>query len=112
MSGEPIAPQWLLYKRIVEDGTLAEPGGAPDPQFALPSTIHWMRALALLVEDCGLDFASARTFYASTNRSSFGQLVENTVLEQLFFALHQLAALEAFRGVPRQADVARMGIVT
>lgn len=102
----------MLYKRIVETGTLTEPGGVPDPQFALPSTINWMRALALLVDHHGLDFTTARTFYASSQKRSFSGQEENTILEQLFFALHQLAALEAFRAVPRRADVARMGIVT
>lgn len=102
----------MLYKRIVETGTLTEPGGVPDPQFALPSTINWMRALALLITDRGLGFTSARAFYGSTAKRSFSAQEENTILEQLFFALHQLAALEAFRAVPRRADVARMGIVT
>ena len=102
----------MLYKRIVEEGTAAEPGGVPDPQFALSSTINWMRALALLVEHRALNFASARSFYAAVGRRSSSPQEENTILEQLFFALHQLAALAALRAVPRQADVARVGIVT
>jgi hypothetical protein len=102
----------LLYKRIVETGTLTEPGGVPEPQFALPSTINWMRALALLVTHHGLNFATAYTFYTAAGRCTFGPQAENTILEQLFFALHQLAALEALRSVPRRADVARVGIVT
>lgn len=102
----------MLYKRIVETGTLTEPGGVPDPQFALPSTINWMRALALLVAEQGLNFSSARAVYKATARRSFSAQEENTIFEQLFFALHQLSALEAFRTVPRRADVARMGIVT
>jgi len=102
----------LLYKRIVETGTLTEPGGVPDPQFALPSTVNWVRALALLVDDKGLDFATALRAYGPVQRRSFTPQEENSILEQLFFALHQLSALEAFRAVPRRADVARMGIVT
>jgi hypothetical protein len=101
-----------LYKRIVETGTLTERGGVPNPQFALPSTINWMRAIALLVLHRGLGFSTARTFYASTSRRSLSPHEENTILEQLFFALHQLAALDAFRSIPRRADVARMGIVS
>ncbi|WP_234791171.1 hypothetical protein [Agrobacterium rubi] len=38
-------------------------------------------------------------------------LVENTVLEQLFLALHHLSALQAMAGSPLQADVARLGIL-
>jgi hypothetical protein len=102
----------LLYKRIVETGTLTEPGGVPDPQFALPSTINWMRALAMLVTEHQLDYTSARVFYQGTAKRAFSDQEENTILEQLFFALHQIAALEAFRTIPRRADVARVGIVT
>lgn len=102
----------MLYKRIVETGTLTERGGVPNPQFALPSTINWMRAIALLVLHRGLGFSTARTFYALTSRRSFSPHEENTILEQLFFALHQLAALDAFRSISRRADVARMGIVS
>lgn len=102
----------MLYKRIVETGTLTEPGGVPDPQFALPSTVNWMRALALLVTSGGLDFTSALQHYGTTAQRAFSPEEENTILEQLFFALHQLSALEAFRTVGRRADVARMGIVT
>jgi hypothetical protein len=102
----------LLYKRVVETGTLSEPGGVPDPQFALPSTINWMRALALLVGDTGLNFTTASQAFCGIQRRTFTSQEENSILEQLFFALHQLSALEAFRAVPRRADVARMGIVT
>jgi hypothetical protein len=102
----------LLYKRIVETGTLSEPGGVPDPQFALPSTVNWMRALALIIADTKLNFTTALQAYTSVQRRSFSSQEENSILEQLFFALHQLSALEAFRSVPRRADVARMGIVT
>jgi hypothetical protein len=59
----------------------------------------------------GLNFATAHTFYAAAARHTFNPQAENTILEQMFFALHQLAALNAFRAVPRRADVARMGIV-
>ena len=103
----------MLYRRIVDTGTIAEPGGVPDPLFSLPSTINWMRGLAVLATHPGISFKSARVFYAGTTSLKFNRShEENTILEQLFFALHQLAALEALRAVPRQADVARLGIVT
>ena len=35
------------YNRIIRQGTINEPGGKPDPQFALPSTVTWMRALRI-----------------------------------------------------------------
>jgi len=102
----------LLYDRIVHGGTLSETDGVPDPQFALPSTINWMHALALLVTANRIDFDTACRFYSASARREFTPHEENTIFEQLFFALHQLAALEAFRTFPRRADVARVGIVT
>jgi hypothetical protein len=35
----------MLYDRIIKQGTINEPGGKPDPQFALPSIVNWMHAL-------------------------------------------------------------------
>jgi len=102
----------LLYDRIVYGGTLSETDGVPDPLFALPSTIHWMRALALLVSANNIDFDTASQFYRASAKHTFTAHAENTIFEQLFFALHQLSALEAFRTLPCKADVARVGIVT
>jgi hypothetical protein len=101
----------MLYNRIVYGGTLSDPDGVPDPQFALPSTINWMRALALLVSANRIDFAAACRFHAPCQKRAFTAHEENTIFEQLFFALHQLSALEAFRTFQRKADVARVGIV-
>lgn len=101
----------VLYGRIVNVGTLSEPKGVPDPQFALPSTINWMAALALITSETKLNFASALSFYSSTVKRTFSPHEENTIFEQLVFAVHQLSAIEALRLVPRKADVARVGIV-
>jgi hypothetical protein len=70
-----------------------------------------MHALALIVRSSGVSFTSARQFYVSTQRRKLNAHEENTIFEQLLFALHQLSALEALRLVPRRADVARVGIV-
>lgn len=101
-----------LYLRITKQGTLSEPNGVPNPQFALPSTVNWMRALAILVADTGINFDSASSFYSKVDKRVFTQQEENTVFEQLLFALHQLSALEALRSVPCKSDVARVGIVS
>lgn len=45
------------------------------------------------------------------NTRKANQHEENTILEQLLFALHQCSALHALRSVPRKADVSRVGIV-
>jgi len=101
-----------LYAQMREHGTLAEkPGEIPDARFALPSTIHWMRALALLVDDLALDYGAARRFYANVQRRALSKRELNSICEQLLFALHQVAALRAIAEVSNKADVARMGIV-
>jgi hypothetical protein len=101
----------MLYKRIVQQGTLSEPKGVPDPQYALPGTINWMKALAILTRQKGIDFRSACTFYAPIQKRTFSPHEENSIFEQLLFALHQVSAIEALRGVGRKSDVARIGIV-
>jgi hypothetical protein len=101
----------MLYKRIIEGGTINEPEGKPDPQFALPSTVNWMRALSLLIADKGVNFASAKSFYAHQGKRSMDALVENTVLEQLFLGLHHLSALEKMKDAETSADFARVGVL-
>ena len=81
-----------LYDQITEHGTLSEPKGVSNPHFALLGTIHWMRGLALLVDDKGLDFGSAWKLYSSIRKREFTVHEENSVFEQLILALHQLSA--------------------
>jgi len=73
----------MLYDRIIKQGTINEPGGKPDPQFALPSTVNWMHALRILVEDQGINFATAEAFYNKQGKRTMDVLAENTVMEQL-----------------------------
>ena len=106
-----IREKQVLYKRIIEGGTVNEPEGKPDPQFALPSTVNWMRALAILLENSPIDFCAAKDFYAPQGKRDMGVLVENTVLEQLFLGLHHLSALEKMKVDTPVADYARIGIL-
>lgn len=102
-----------LYSRIRSFGTLAEiPADVPDARFALPSTIHWIKGLAILVSDLKVDFAAGRAFYRTIQPRSMPDAELNTVFEQLLFVLNQVAALKALAAVPNKADVARTGIVT
>jgi hypothetical protein len=101
----------MLYKRIIEGGTINERRGKPTPQFALPSTVNWMRALSLLIADKGVNFTAAKSFYASQGKRSMDAWVENTILEQLFLGLHHLSALEKMKDAKTSADVARVGIL-
>jgi hypothetical protein len=101
----------MLYDRIIGQGTINEPGGKPEPVFALPSTVNWMRALRMLV-GCGqINFATASAFYVGQTRRMMDTLHENTVLEQLFLSLHHLSALDRLSAVVPVADVARIGIL-
>lgn len=100
-----------LYNRFVTQGTLSDPDEVPDPRFALPSAVNWMRALSILVQDRSLDFGSASSFYSGVQKRVATVREENTTFEQLLFAAHQLSALEALRTSPSKADVARVGIV-
>src|SRR3546814_3895007 len=100
-----------LYKRLRRFGTLTEsPNDIPDAVFALPSTIHWIRALAILVDDRAVAFQSARIFYGKVQKREMDDRTLNTVSEQLLFAFHQLAALRALSAVSSKADVARLAI--
>lgn len=83
----------------------------PDPGMALASTVNWMRALAILARSNNVGFASSMTSYANVQRGKFTAQEENTVLEQLLFALHQISALEAMRQTARKADLARVAAV-
>jgi hypothetical protein len=101
-----------LYSRIRSFGTLAEiPADVPDARFALPSTIHWVKALAILVADLKLHFAAGRTFYRTVQPRNMPEPELNTVFEQLLFVLNQISALKALTAAPNKADVARTAIV-
>jgi hypothetical protein len=102
-----------LYTRMRTHGTLTEtPDEIPDAVFELPSTLNWMRAEAILVSDCALDFSTAQAFYGRVQRKELSERQLNSVFEQLLFSLHQIAALRGMAAVPNKADVARVGIVT
>ena len=110
MAAGPKTPS--LYSRIQAHGTLTEkPRDVPDARFALPSTINWMCALAILAADQRLDFAAGRAFYARIQARSMPDPEFNTVCEQLLFVLNQIAALHALTSAPNKADVARTAIV-
>lgn len=102
-----------LYARMRTHGTLTEtPQDIPDTVFALPSTLNWMKAEAILVTELGVTFQSAREFYKRVQKRDLSEREVNSVCEQLLFSLNQIAALRGLATVPNKADVARVGIVT
>lgn len=100
-----------LYKRFKEQGTLSEPDGIPDPRFALPSSVNWVRALKMLVEDSSVTYLAAKNKYATVQRASLTTQAENTVLEHLLLSLHQVSALKELAASGSQADIARVASV-
>lgn len=101
----------MLYDRIVKQGTIDEPDGKPNPQFALPATVNWMRALRILAQDEDINFTTATAFYEKEGKRKMDPHVENTVLEQLLLGLHHLSALDQFRTGATASDFARVGVI-
>lgn len=102
----------FLTKRFLEQGTLTDPDGIPDPAFSLPATLNWMRALAILVNDQSMGPANMKGLCAGVSKATLSDKAVNTVYEQLLMSLHHLAALKAMASLPNQIDTARSAIVT
>lgn len=100
-----------LYTRFKNEGTLSEPKGIPDPRYALPSTVHWMQALKMLVEDSGPTNKAAQHKYRAVQKANLSAKAENTTLEHLLLALHQASALRALQSSSVQADIVRVASV-
>jgi len=106
-------PTGSLYARMQAHGTLTEsPRDIPDAVYALPSTLHWMRGLAILSEAHAVSFQTGKAFYQRVQRKHLPEPQLNSIYEQLLFSLNQVAALDALVFAPNKADVARVGIVT
>ena len=102
--------QFSLFQRFLDQGTLTEEE-VPDPRYALPSTVNWMRAIAILVKDKDVNYASASQFFNQVSKSKMPPRQENSVFEHLLLAMHQLAALRALQNVTVQADIVRVASV-
>ena len=102
----------MLYERFTKSGTLSEPKGVPEPQWALKSTIYWMKSLQILCEHEQVTFAAARADFGKLQRIAMCSQRENTIFEQLLLSLHHLSALEALISVEHPVDVARTAIIT
>ena len=103
----------LLYERIIKRGTVNEPKGKPEPQYALPATVNWMRALRIVCKHENISFVNARSAYLAkgSGKRSLPELAVNSIYEQLFLALHHLSALSAMRSMPNAADISRLSIL-
>jgi hypothetical protein len=104
----------FFYQRITKgqpsmSGTLDEPEGAPEPRFALQSTVNWMHALAIGVQNPPIDKQTAQSMYSSVQRGNLTDPAVNTALEQLLMSLHHVSALHEMRG--KEINLARVAIM-
>jgi len=108
----------FLYQRITtkqkgSTGTLAEPNGAPEPRFALQSTVNWMRAMTLIVQNQDINWNKMINLYENVQRKTdMEDRVSNTCFEQLLMSLHHLSAIEAMRKADDAINFSRIGIMT
>ena len=102
--------RFSLYQRFLNEGTLSE-NKVPDPRYALPSTVNWMRAIAIIVKDEELNYAHARDFFKQVAKRNMSPRQENSAFEHLLLGVHQLAALQALRNVTVQSDIVRIASV-
>ncbi len=103
--------EFSLYSRFRTQGTLSEVDGVPNPIFALPATVHWIRAYAIIIADENINFTKSSTFYSAVNKVAMSETRENSIFEHLLLAIHQLASLKAMALVKPQADVVRVASV-
>jgi hypothetical protein len=103
---------YFLLKRFIEQGTLSDPKGIPDPAYSLPGTLNWMRAMAILVDHDEINAPSMHNICAVVTKGTLSDQAANTTFEQLLMSLHHLASLKAMASLPKRIDSARSAIVT
>lgn len=102
----------FLLDRFLNQGTLSDPKGIPDPAFSLPGTLNWMRAMSILVSNENINSTSMQTLCSAVTRGKLSDQAVNTCFEQLLMSLHHLASLKAMASLPRRIDSSRSAIVT
>jgi hypothetical protein len=101
----------MLHDRLINQGTLNEPNGKPNPLFALPATVGWMKALRILCEHHDLTNTGCEAFYASAGRRNLSIQAENSVFEHLLMALHHLSALKELQSKNCPGDLSRVAVL-
>ncbi len=103
----------LLYDSIIKNGTVNEPKGKPEPEFALPATVNWMASLRAACSEEKLNFNNCCVYYNSNfKRRNLEELQLNSIYEQLFLSLNYLSGIDFLRQSKNPSDVARMGILS
>ena len=97
--------EWLLDR-------LFDSGDQRPPRFAVQSTLNWMRALAILVEDRGFTADDLSSHFAVVQRRAPNFVADTGVFEHLLMAQHNVAALQTFSSEPKSPyNVVRSAIV-
>ena len=94
----------------MDHGTLSE-NKVPDPQYALPSTVNWMRAITIICEAEQINYTHATKLFSKVTKSKMSPPQQNSIFEHLLLAIHQLAALYTLRHVNVQSDIVRISSV-
>ena len=102
----------FLYERITHGrpsstGTLAEPDGVPEPRFALQGTVNWMHALALVVQDEGINWLRMQAFYHHVQRLTNERVPTLQNLESINLRNVQevIANVAGLLGLPRRTSI-------
>jgi hypothetical protein len=102
----------FLLDRFQRQGTLSAPKGVPDPQYSLPASVNWMRALAIFLQHSKVNSVSMRKSCALVHMKAHSDQTINSIFEQLLMSMHHLAALMALDSHTNKTACARSGIVT
>jgi hypothetical protein len=81
------------------------------PEFALMSTLNWMRGLSILVQHDSFKSEMATLVTNSNCRRELSPDRQDTAFARLFLAQNYLAALHTFESTPNPYDIARLAII-
>jgi hypothetical protein len=96
--------QWLLNR-------LFSAKDQSTTRFAFQGTINWIKALSIYVEE-ELTFENINTFYSTINRKPLDEKFDTVAFDNLFMALHNIAALEENIKSTNPYNICRSAIVS
>ena len=98
--------QWLLNR-------LKDPQDLSAPIFAFQSTVNWMRALAILVENGSFEDEKIKTHYQSVSRRKTNADADTLAFENMMMAFHNQASLVRLtEDITHPYDVCRSAIIS
>ena len=96
---------WLLTQ-------LQTHGDQPEPRFALPATLYWMRALAVAIDEQGFTNSELDKRYESVKRRAAMPESDAAAFERLLMGIHNYSAIASINShIADRYDVVRMAIV-